>query len=214
MGLALTITFTNTAGLFALLGVPDAQLSFLVVLGLTVICFVAYLLGRTKYFTAGSIVLPVALSLSAYGSVFAGSQDISGALVTSIPVALIIASGLLPFGGLVALTLSNVVLTAMLPVFISDLSMADAGQNAGVFLSVGFLLSVITAFRNNLERVRLRALQDTNWELSDIRTSLEQRVIDRTVDLERRSAYLAAAAEVARAASSILDTDQLIRADG
>lgn len=40
---------------------------------------------------------------------------------------------------------------------------------------------------------------------------LEQRVSDRTVDLERRSAYLHASAEVGRAATSILDAEVLIR---
>ncbi len=40
--------------------------------------------------------------------------------------------------------------------------------------------------------------------------SLEQRVAERTADLERRSSYLAASAEVGRAATSILETDRLI----
>jgi GAF domain-containing protein/HAMP domain-containing protein len=41
--------------------------------------------------------------------------------------------------------------------------------------------------------------------------SLEKRVAERTADLEKRSAYLEASAQVGRAASSILDADQLIR---
>jgi GAF domain-containing protein/HAMP domain-containing protein len=40
---------------------------------------------------------------------------------------------------------------------------------------------------------------------------LEQRVADRTRELEQRSAYLEASAEVGRAATSILETDRLIR---
>ncbi|MGD8967549.1 MAG: GAF domain-containing protein [Anaerolineae bacterium] len=41
--------------------------------------------------------------------------------------------------------------------------------------------------------------------------SLEQRVAERTSDLEERSAYLEASAQVARAASSILDANELIQ---
>jgi GAF domain-containing protein len=41
--------------------------------------------------------------------------------------------------------------------------------------------------------------------------SLEQRVNQRTYELERRSAYLEASARVSRAAASMLDTDQLTR---
>jgi GAF domain-containing protein/HAMP domain-containing protein len=45
--------------------------------------------------------------------------------------------------------------------------------------------------------------------LRDLIGSLEQRVADRTADLEQRSAYLQASAEVGRAVGSILDVDAL-----
>jgi GAF domain-containing protein/HAMP domain-containing protein len=47
--------------------------------------------------------------------------------------------------------------------------------------------------------------------LRDLIGGLEQRVVERTADLERRSRYLQASTEVGRAAASTLDTDQLIR---
>jgi GAF domain-containing protein len=52
---------------------------------------------------------------------------------------------------------------------------------------------------------------DMAAQLSDLISTLEQRVADRTRDLEQRSAYLAAAAEVGRAAASILDMEALIQ---
>jgi GAF domain-containing protein/HAMP domain-containing protein len=42
-------------------------------------------------------------------------------------------------------------------------------------------------------------------------SGLEQRVAERTEELERRSAYMEASAEVGRAASSVLDPEQLVR---
>ena len=48
-------------------------------------------------------------------------------------------------------------------------------------------------------------------ELQTVRSNLEKKVADRTVELERRSAYLRTAADVSRIASSILDADQLVR---
>ncbi|GAB4532531.1 MAG: hypothetical protein Kow0063_13190 [Anaerolineae bacterium] len=48
-------------------------------------------------------------------------------------------------------------------------------------------------------------------ELSRLYRDLEQRVIERTRELELRSAYLQASAEVSRAATSILESDELIR---
>jgi GAF domain-containing protein len=47
--------------------------------------------------------------------------------------------------------------------------------------------------------------------LREILGTLEQRVAERTRDLEQRSTYLEGAAEISRAASSILETDTLIR---
>jgi len=59
--------------------------------------------------------------------------------------------------------------------------------------------------------VLARTFNQLSAELSRLYRDLEQRVADRTRDLERRSAYLEASAEVGRAATSILDTDKLIR---
>jgi GAF domain-containing protein/HAMP domain-containing protein len=52
---------------------------------------------------------------------------------------------------------------------------------------------------------------DMAAQLGDLISTLEQRVADRTRDLEQRSAYLAAAAEVGRAVASILDMEALIQ---
>ncbi|MBU0492649.1 MAG: GAF domain-containing protein [Chloroflexi bacterium] len=48
-------------------------------------------------------------------------------------------------------------------------------------------------------------------QLGDLITGLEQRVAERTRELEQRSAYLEASAQVGHAATSILDTDALVR---
>lgn len=55
-----------------------------------------------------------------------------------------------------------------------------------------------------------RDLRARNWELQQMRDSLEGRVAERTADLNRRSRYLEAAARVAYAAGEILDMDQLM----
>jgi GAF domain-containing protein/HAMP domain-containing protein len=56
-----------------------------------------------------------------------------------------------------------------------------------------------------------QAFNDTTTRLRGLVEELEQRVGRRTRILERRTAYLEAAAEVGRAAASILDTDRLMR---
>lgn len=56
-----------------------------------------------------------------------------------------------------------------------------------------------------------RAFNSMTEQLRGLIVGLEQRVAERTHELETRSRYLEAAAQVGRAASSILDSDQLIR---
>ena len=60
-------------------------------------------------------------------------------------------------------------------------------------------------------RVLAQAFNSMTAQLRGLIGSLEQRVADRTHEVERRSAYLEASAEVSRAATSILETDQLVR---
>jgi GAF domain-containing protein/HAMP domain-containing protein len=56
-----------------------------------------------------------------------------------------------------------------------------------------------------------RAFNSMTGQLHDLISNLEKRVSDRTRELEQRSAYLEASADVGRTASSILDADQLMR---
>jgi GAF domain-containing protein len=55
-----------------------------------------------------------------------------------------------------------------------------------------------------------RAQIEANRELELLRSSLEQRVVERTQELERRSVQLQVATEVSRVVNSILDMEELI----
>jgi GAF domain-containing protein len=67
----------------------------------------------------------------------------------------------------------------------------------------------ITAALDRAQRNE-RAQMQANRELELLRASLEQRVVDRTQELERRSVQLQVATEVSRVVTSILDMEELI----
>lgn len=212
MALALALSVPELVGILVVsLTVPGALTQNTVLAALVIICWVSYALGRTRFYRVGSVLLVVGVAASGYALSLAGSEDPSNALYSTLPLALIMASALFPLWGLVALLAATVVATGQLPMFVPGIAMTDAGRDAGVLVAIGVLLIVVTVFRNSLERTRLQDLRMANEELTAVRGTLEQRVEERTAELERRSTYMAASADVSGAASSILDSEQLIR---
>jgi len=78
-------------------------------------------------------------------------------------------------------------------------------------IAAGDLDLVAEVKREDEIRTLAQAFNSMTAQLRGLIGSLEQRVADRTHEVERRSAYLEASAEVGRAATSILETGQLVR---
>jgi GAF domain-containing protein/HAMP domain-containing protein len=88
--------------------------------------------------------------------------------------------------------------------------LADLAQTAGQ-VSDGNLAFVAEVGRADEVGALAGAFNRMTRQLRELVGGLEQRVTERTSDLERRSFYLDAAAQVARTASSILDPERLFR---
>jgi GAF domain-containing protein len=102
--------------------------------------------------------------------------------------------------------------------FLPVISFQRSGSVSGIILGLGAVLALTVVFRNALEKYRLTEVQEINQQLGDAvqelnanRERLEQRVSERTSDLERRTRQIEASAEVSRVATSILDTNELLR---
>jgi GAF domain-containing protein/HAMP domain-containing protein len=78
-------------------------------------------------------------------------------------------------------------------------------------IAEGDLTRVVSVVSEDELGVLARTFNSMTAQLRTSIDTLEQRVTSRTADLERRSAYLQASAEVSRAAALILDPDVLIR---
>ncbi len=161
------------------------------------------------------MVATIASTSSFYG--------IRNSTTSTFVMCIIIASLLL--GGRAALIFTGLSVAALLGIWSAERSHLlvyeplpslplpfDAMAYTGTFIMAGLLLryAVVNITRSMEHALRNeRAQVKANRELEKLRTSLEQQVADRTRDLERRTNYLEASAEVGRAASSILDIDQL-----
>ncbi len=78
-------------------------------------------------------------------------------------------------------------------------------------IAAGELQRTAAAVRNDEVGALARAFNSMTGQLRELIASLEQRVAERTGELERRSALLTAAGEVSSAVSSILAPDRLVR---
>jgi GAF domain-containing protein/HAMP domain-containing protein len=88
--------------------------------------------------------------------------------------------------------------------------LAELTETAGRIAGGDLSLTPALAQRDEIGTLS-RAFGSMTTQLRELIASLERRVADRTHELAQRSSYLEASAEVGRAATSILDPNQLIR---
>jgi GAF domain-containing protein/HAMP domain-containing protein len=106
-------------------------------------------------------------------------------------------------GGLLGILISLTVGQALSPI--------RALTEHAVAVSEGGLDRTVPIESNDEFAVLARAFNSMTAQLRDLIAGLEQRVRERTLDLERRSRYLEVTAEVAGFAASILDPDDLAK---
>lgn len=193
MSLALLLAVMCSAGTYfsvrASHGFKPSNINLLL---LAMVSWGTYLFGRTRFFRWGAVFLTVCVSVAGYSIVMAGSDDVPGALFSTIPLALILGSVLLPVRAQAALTGFNVLAIVLVGQIHPNLP--EAPSYAAVIFTIGALLIVFTIFRDSLERQRLTELRYLNDELLDIQATLEQRVDERT----RAAQAALAQAETAR----------------
>jgi GAF domain-containing protein len=176
-----------------------------------IIALFSYILSRTQYFFWGALVLVLGLSAITYLNIITGnSRSISNSIYVFLPMALIIGSGLLSPWALVAVTITNIVAILLLYPFGITNDMAELVRTAGIIGTMGFLLAILDAFRISSESARFAELESANKELQEMRGTLEDRILDRTRSLDRRSAQLEASAYVSRQTAAIQDPKFLL----
>jgi GAF domain-containing protein len=209
----------------AFLGLPTTAADLFTLLsGLVLTIAIAGLLFLTRhgYVRLTSTIL-LALLWLVITAWFGSVSGISGDNSSLIYALIIVLAGLL-LGGRAAVVLTLLSTAAVVGAYYAETSgllvverrpvvIMDLLLTAVPLILTGLLLRyAVQSMVGAIERANRneRAQIEANRELETLRASLEQRVADRTSDLERRTAQLRAAAEVSRAITSILDAAQLI----
>ncbi len=174
--LILTISFV-----LGLLSRPSAASPFIFMLSLSLMSFV---LGKTKYYKAGSSLFVFGFLSTAYVSLLFGIAGNYETIIFSIvPVALIVASALVGQREFLFVVIYATLATFLAPYYSSTPTL-NVLRTGGIVTTIGAILYGINVFRTNIERARLQEIQEVNRQLTGAQISLEKRVADRTHDME------------------------------
>lgn len=200
----------------ALFSRQETSNDFIALLFITIL---AYTLSRTSYYWIGIYLFCFSFTAFAYFTLLLGTaSSFSSAITTSVHVSLIVASLLLASRSLVVLVIFVSIASFTAPLY-SKVPIAidsDFYKDAGVAVSIGIVLIGATLFRSFIERKRIEQLNQANRDLENLTANLEQRVNERTAELEnanaqigRRAAQLKAVTELSESIAQLQNLSEL-----
>jgi GAF domain-containing protein len=181
---------------------------------------IAYAFARTRNYRVGAFLFSLIFALSAYINIVRqkDSVDIGANIFIFVPLSLIIASTFLSFWPTFLLVGLNVGALVILPMFgvVQPINLAAL---VAIVTVMGLVLIWLGNFRNETERLRLVDVHRINQDLENLTANLEQRVNERTAELEnanqqtsRRAAQLQTITELAESIAQFQDLTELFSA--
>ncbi len=196
----------------ALLSQPKSIGVFLALVGITL---TSYALSRTKYYQLGAYLFTYAFTAVGFIRIYQGTaSSIELSIFSTVTISLIFSSVLLSQRGFLSLVILSTIAAFTAPLYSNTpiTTSESFARTGGIVLVIGAILYGIQIFRANLEKESLKALLDTNRDLEDITTNLEQRIEVRTLELERanqqvqaRAARLQIVSEISQEITSNVD---------
>ncbi|WP_420629816.1 GAF domain-containing protein [Candidatus Leptofilum sp.] len=165
---------------------------------MTVVSFVTVWISRTRYYQLGSSFIVAALTLLTFYRTLSNAD----APAFLVPFTFLLATFLLPFRWATIAVLLNIVGIFMVPLT-GTITFSQLLPAGGTVTVIGLLFIFTTAFRNNLERDRLKETQEANAALEELQARLNEQV-------EERTAELAIAAEVGHSLSQVNELNALL----
>jgi GAF domain-containing protein len=210
--LTLVFTLLSATGLVASLSQASPSAGYIALGFSSLIGLISYLFTRSPYHQLGSFIFVLGVSFSAYFSIYSGgARSFSSTIYSFVPLALIIGSAILSPWVLLLITGLNVaaILTLVFGMGIQVQSF-EYITTTGIILTTGITLALIDNYRSGTERARLEEVNIANAQLQAMQSTLELRVQDRTMALDRRTSQLEAASYVSRQTSAIQDPQVLL----
>ncbi len=188
----ITLVFAIATGLGTVASIPFmvhtpkslAQADFLELAALSLVFFCAYGFSRTRYITFGSILISAALIVSAVLFGMDTQFELGSALFITIPLIFILGIGLFSQRGMIGLFFMVMAGTISIWFLRPNIEISTYITTTGITLTMGFLSLVVVAYKDGVERERVDELIKANRDLDTSRQNLEQRVAERTTELQ------------------------------
>ena len=217
--LAIITLILTVAYLWAMISRPNSYSEFVALLLFTAI---AYGLSRTPYYKIGIYVFCFGFTAFGYITLYLGmASSYTSAITTTVHISLVVASILLSFREFAVLVLFVGIASVTAPQYshVPIVINSDFFRDMGVTISMGVILLGANVFRTFIERERLKEVNEINRTLGEITTTLEQRVNERTTEIERvnqqtmrRAAQLKAVTELSESISQLQDLNEIFPA--
>jgi len=204
-GLILVISLLAAVG--AVAGQVE-NLPYLLAISLT--SLVAYAISRTKYYSIGAFLFLTVISTIPFTIILGDPEaEIDDQVYIWLPLALAIASALINKWGLFFYEI--IITGGVIAInFLRPDQASETFQAVGIIFAIGIVLIYLEFFREGVEKARLGELQKANQELSQMSQFLEERITERTTQLDRKSSQLEAASLVARSAAETTNIKNLL----
>ena len=141
-------------------------------------------LAGTRYITFGSILISAALIVSAVLFGMDTQFELGSALFITIPLIFILGIGLFSQRGMIGLFFMVMAGTISIWFLRPNIEISTYITTTGITLTMGFLSLVVVAYKDGVERERVDELIKANRDLDTSRQNLEQRVAERTTELQ------------------------------
>ena len=205
--LLIALTATLAMGFFASAATNGVFSRGAIELGVLVIYqTIAYVIARSRYYPVAAYLLIGGLLFVPLLQVYTDPEaDLIEVVFSFLPLAILLATALLPVRGVLISGFISSALLFFLPYIVPGTDPRSSLLAFGVVLTLSILGVVVVTYRDAVERDRLGLLRSANEELEKLKSGLEQRV-------EERTQALRTSAAVSQSLSQILDERELVKA--
>jgi GAF domain-containing protein len=153
------------------------------------LCFTVstYLFSRTANYWFGSYLFTYAFTTLGFITIYRGTaSSVDIAVATIVHMAIVFSSVLLSQRAFLLLVVLATAATVFAPMYstLPPLETDSFARTGGTVLTIGLVLYGINNFRVRLEKEQVKKLTDANIKLEELTTSQEERIQERTQELE------------------------------